>query len=277
MLEGGNACDDSELTEAEWVRIQPHLPLQEAGARGKDDRLVINAILFKLATGVPWRDLPERYGPWQSIYTRFRRRTQAGVWDRLFAAIQREADATGQIEWDVHFVDGTVIRAHQHAAGAKGGDPATEALGRSQGGFSTKVHLRCDGAGKPMTLVLTPGQRHEATAFDALLAQGAVRRVGPGRPRLHPKRICGDKGYTGRQRRALLRRHGIRITIARLKTERHGGPFDRTVYRQRNRIERLINRCKQFRSLATRYDKRAASYRALWTIAMTILWIRQTH
>jgi transposase len=128
-----------------------------------------------------------------------------------------------------------------------------------------------------MTLVLTPGQRHEATAFDALLAQGAVRRMGPGRPRVRPKRICGDKGYTGRQRRALLRRRGIRITIARLKTEQHGGPFDRTIYRQRNRIERLINRCKQFRSLATRYDKRAASYRALWLIAITILWIRKTH
>jgi transposase len=128
-----------------------------------------------------------------------------------------------------------------------------------------------------MTLVLTPGQRHEATAFDALMRQGAVRRVGPGRPRLRPKRIGGDKGYTGRARRAALRRRGIRYTIARLKTERHGGPFDRTIYRQRNRIERLINRCKQFRSLATRYDKRAESYRALWTIAITILWIRQTH
>ncbi len=110
-----------ELTDAEWARIQPHLPPQKAGARRKDDRLVINAILWKLATGVPWRDLPARYGPWQSIYTRFRRWTQGGVWDRLFAAIQREADAKGQIDWDVHFVDGTVIRAHQHAAGAKGG------------------------------------------------------------------------------------------------------------------------------------------------------------
>lgn len=128
-----------------------------------------------------------------------------------------------------------------------------------------------------MTLVLTPGQRHEATAFDALLAQGAVKRVGRGRPRLRPMRIGGDKGYTGRERRAMLRRRGIRITIARLASERHGGPFDKAVYKQRNRIERLINRCKQFRSLATRYDKRAASYRALWTIAMTILCIRHTH
>ena len=128
-----------------------------------------------------------------------------------------------------------------------------------------------------MTVVLTPGQRHEATVFERLLEEGAVRRPGRGRPRLRPRRVVGDKGYTGRARRAYCRRRGIRSTIARLRTERHTGPFDRAAYRLRNRLERLIGRCKQYRSLATRYDKRAQSYRALWTIAMTILWIKAGH
>jgi transposase len=128
-----------------------------------------------------------------------------------------------------------------------------------------------------MTVVLTPGQRHEATVVEQLLAQGAVRRPGRGRPRLRPGRVVGDKGYTGRRHRASCRRRGIRYTIPKLRTERRTGPFDRAVYRLRNRVERLINRCKQFRSLATRYDKRAQSYRALWTIAMTILWIEAAH
>ncbi len=128
-----------------------------------------------------------------------------------------------------------------------------------------------------MTLVLTPGQRHEATAFERLLEQGAVRRAGRGRPRVRPRRVVGDKGYTGRARRAYLRRRGIRYTIARLRSERRTGPFDRAVYRLRARVECLSNRCKQYRSLATRYDKRAVSYRALWTIAMTILWIKSAH
>jgi transposase len=128
-----------------------------------------------------------------------------------------------------------------------------------------------------MTLVLTPGQRNEATQFARLLEQGAVRRPGRGRPRLRPHRIVGDKGYTGRAHRAYCRRRGIRQTIARLVTERGGGPFDRAVYRQRNRVERLIGRCKQFRSLATRYDKRARCYRALWLIAFTMLWIEHAH
>lgn len=125
--------------------------------------------------------------------------------------------------------------------------------------------------------MLTPGQRHEATVFERLLEQGAVRRPGRGRPRVRPKRVAGDKGYTGRRQRAYCRRRGIRHTIARLRTERRTGPFDRAVYRLRHRVENLIARCKQFRSLATRYDKRAESYRALWVIAFTILRIKHAH
>ena len=128
-----------------------------------------------------------------------------------------------------------------------------------------------------MTLMLTPGQRHEATAFEPLLEQGAVRRLGRGRPRIRPRRVVGDKGYTGRVRRAYCRRRGIRYTIPRRRDERRTGPFDRAVYRRRHLVENLIARCKQYRSLATRYDKRATSYQALWTIAMTILWLRDAH
>jgi transposase len=128
-----------------------------------------------------------------------------------------------------------------------------------------------------MTLVLTPGQRHEATAFPRLLEQGAVKRPGRGRPRLRPTRVVGDKGYTGRQRRRYCRRRGLRYTIPRRRTERRRGPFDRAAYRLRERIERLINRCKRYRSLATRYDKGAASYRALWLIAFIFLWIERDH
>ena len=110
-----------ELTAAEWERLQPLLPPRQAGKRRRDDRHVINGILWKLATGVPWRDLPERDGSWATVYARFRRWPLAGVWERIFAAVERPADAAGQLDWTVHFVDGTVIRAHQHAAGAKGG------------------------------------------------------------------------------------------------------------------------------------------------------------
>ena len=146
-------------------------------------------------------------------------------------------------------------------------------MGRSQGGFSTKVHLRVEGSGKPITILLTPGEQHESTVFAQLLEQGAVKRRGQGRPKVRPKRVVGDKGYSSRKIRAYLRRRGIRYTIPRKQNERRTGPFDRAIYRLRNRVERLINRLKQFRRLATRYEKRAENYHAMWVIAATLLWL----
>jgi transposase len=130
-----------------------------------------------------------------------------------------------------------------------------------------------DGAGKPLTLVLTPGEQHESTVFEQLMEQGAVKRPGRGRPKLRPRRVVGDKGSRSRKMRSYLRRRGIRYTIPRQVNERRTGPFDRAVYRLRNRVERLINRLKQFRRLATRYEKRAKHYHAMWVIAATLLWL----
>ena len=124
-----------------------------------------------------------------------------------------------------------------------------------------------------MTILLTPGQQHESTVFEQLMEQGAVKRPQRGRPKLRPKRVVGDKGYSSGKSRRYLRRRGIRYTIPRKKNEQRTGPFDREIYRERNRVERLINRLKQFRRLATRYEKRGKSYHAMWVIAATLLWI----
>jgi transposase len=124
-----------------------------------------------------------------------------------------------------------------------------------------------------MALVLTPGQRHEAVVFDQLMETGAVKRRGPGRPKHRPQRIVGDTGYSSRHIRQYARQHGIRVTIPRKTNECRTGPFNRALYRLRNRIERLINRCKPFRRIATRDEKRAATYQAMWLIAATILWL----
>jgi transposase len=112
-----------ELTDAQWARLEPLLPPQRpaTGRPGKDHRTLINAMLWRLKTGAPWRDLPDRYGPWQTVYSRWRRWQQAGVWTRVLAALQAEADAAGALDWTLHFLDGTTIRAHPHAAGAKKG------------------------------------------------------------------------------------------------------------------------------------------------------------
>lgn len=112
-----------ELTDQEWARLKPHLPAErpETGRPNAGHRRIINGILWRERTGAPWRDLPDRYGPWSTVYSRFWRWREAGIWERVFAAIQQAEDAAGQVDWGVQFVDGSVIRAHQHAAGAKGG------------------------------------------------------------------------------------------------------------------------------------------------------------
>src|ERR671933_600864 len=107
-----------EVTDAEWARLQPLLPARKPGTPRKDDRLVINAILWKLTTGAPWRDLPARYGPWQTCYDRFVRWRRDGTWDRLLAHVQTKSDAVGEVVWEVS-LDSTHVRAHQHAAGAR--------------------------------------------------------------------------------------------------------------------------------------------------------------
>ena len=124
-----------------------------------------------------------------------------------------------------------------------------------------------------MTRVLTPGQRHEALVFPPLMAGGQVKRVGPGRPKHRPHRLIGDKGYSSRRIRHDARQPGIRSTIPRQQNESRTGPFDRVRYRLRHRVERLINRGKQSRRLATRDEKRAVNYKTMWVIAATILWL----
>jgi transposase len=133
--------------------------------------------------------------------------------------------------------------------------------------------VRAEGGGKPITFVLTGGERHESRVLPELLARGAVRRPGRGRPRLRPRRVAGDKAFTGRPVRAFLRRRGIGAVIPTQAREPRRPDFDREAYRRRNRVERLINRLKQFRRIATRYEKRATNYLAVVTLAMIMLWL----
>ncbi len=127
------------LTDEQWERIHPLLPPQrpKTGRPAKDHRTVVEAILWIDRTGAPWRDLPEEFGPWQSIATRFYRWVEAGVWDHVLAELQRQADAQGELDWNLHHVDGTSIRAHQHAAGA----PA-DAHADAQKGEPSTTHQR---------------------------------------------------------------------------------------------------------------------------------------
>ena len=185
------------------------------------------------------------------------------------------------------------MRAHQHAAGARHRPSQAdrvaavqhltdEGLGRSRGGFTTKLHLACDGRGRLLSIVVTPGQRHESTQLGPVLDAIRVPRPGGcGRPRKRPDHVIADKGYSYESCRRLLRRRGIPHTISQRRDQRQrraarrGRPlaFDAALYTQRNVVERCVNALKQWRGLATRYEKRAVNYRALVIIAGLAQWL----
>ena len=111
-----------DLTDQQWQQLQPLLPPQKptTGRPAKDHRTIINGILWVLRTGAPWRDLPERYGLWRTVASRCYRWRKDGLWDRLLTLVQQQSNIRGKVNWELHYVAGPMVRAHQHAAGARG-------------------------------------------------------------------------------------------------------------------------------------------------------------
>jgi transposase len=117
--------DRHDLTDEQWELLEPHLPQSTAGKAGRpwsDHREVVNAVMWRVRSGAAWRDVPHDYGPWKTVYNRHRRWSGDGTWDRLLRELQRGSDADA-VSWDVG-IDSTVIRAHQHAAGARHTPPS---------------------------------------------------------------------------------------------------------------------------------------------------------
>src|SRR5512132_4094052 len=129
------ARTERELTDAQWAKLAPLLPPQRPrmGRPPKDHRLIVEAIVWLDRTGVPWRDLPGEFGSWATVASRFYRWRRQGVWDRVLQALVADADARGELEWLLHFVDGSVVRAHQHAAGARRRPPAADLAAKARG------------------------------------------------------------------------------------------------------------------------------------------------
>lgn len=207
-----------------------------------------------------------------------------------------QADAAGQIDWSVS-IDSTINRTHQHAAtlprttGAQANhmnqrlEPPDHAIGRSRAGLSTKVHHAVDGMGRPLVVLVGPGQGDDAPMCLPVLNAIRVPRLGPGRPRTRPDSVLADKAYSSRASRAEVRRRGIIAVIPepcdqqgnrKPRGSRGGRPvtYDALAYRGRNVVERSFNALKHWRGLATRYDKLATVYRGGAVIAAILAWLR---
>jgi transposase len=239
-----------EISDEKWEAIRELLPGQQGdpGATAKDNRLFVNAIMWIAKTGAPWRDLPERFGNWNSVFQRFNRWCKTGVFQTIMEKLQDP-------DLGVLLLDSTIIRAHQHAAGAEGSSAEAEALGRSRGGFSTKIHVACDGLGQPVKIILTPGQDHDVTQGPALIANSDA------------KKKIADKAYDSDRFIEEIESTGAEAVIPPRSNRNQERSYDKEAYKERNVVERFINAIKQCRRVATRYEKTARNFLAIVQLA----------
>ncbi|MFX4221526.1 MAG: IS5 family transposase [Thalassobaculum sp.] len=250
-----------ELSDFEWSIIEPLLPNKPRGVPRADDRRVLNGIYWRLRTGSPWADIPERYGPATTCYNRFVRWRKLGVWDRIFETVSAAYDG------DLQMVDSSSIRVHQHAANVKKGarkppipplgtELRPAGMGRSRGGLTTKIHALVDANGLPITLKLSEGQAHDGrSAADMLinLTDGQI--------------LLADRAYDSDALRADLAARGAWANVKPMPNRKNIPAFSRFLYRYRNLVERFFSKLKHFRAVATRYEKHDANYLALVKLA----------
>ncbi len=215
---------------------------------------MLSAILFVQRTGLPWRDLPERYGPWSSVYARYRRWCASGLFTRMLAVLAK--DAVGELR----HLDCSHIKLHQHGANPQGGQ-AAQAMGRTKGGLNTKLSAVVDAQGRAVALCLAPGPQHDQHAVVPVLSSAQGRR------------IVADKGFDADVFRARLRTQRTRCCIPPKRGRRQPARFHRGYYRCRHQIENFFGRIKINRRISTRYDKLAETFLGFVYLAAILDWL----
>ena len=255
------------VADRQWDVLEPRLnAVRPWAARPiREFRRTIEAIIWRQQNGAKWRAIPTELGPWWRAAQTFIRWARLGVWERLHQLVQEQYG----LELGMVFLDGTSIRAHQKAAGARkegrtsAASAEAQALGRSRGGLGTKGHVLADAGGRAIAFVLTPGQVAEVSQAEELL--GFL----PGTPVW----TIADRGYSSHALREAIWELGSAPAIPTRKNE---APVAcrAWIYVNRERVERLWSRLKEWRAVATRYDKTARSFLGVLSLAATCDWIR---
>jgi transposase len=224
------------------------------------DRLFFEALLYLARTGVPWRDLPSDFGAWDAVYNRFRRWLASGSMQRLFELLtDRPAfEAVRRV-----LIDSTIVRAHVHAAGArkKNGTAEAQGLGRSRGGFSSKIMATAADENTAVVVEVVAGQAGDAPLLEPMLDR-TIERVP------HFDELVGDKGFDGDDQRGACIDRDVFPNIPHRSNRRYRWPFMKEGYVRRNCIERLFGKLKQFRRVATRYEKLKETFLGIIHLAL---------
>ncbi len=230
-----------DISDELWAIVATFFP-DTKGKRGRpagDNRTFFNGVLWVMRTGSPWRDLPEWYGNWNSVFVRFRRLAKSGFWEMLNAKMIDDPD------WEWVMIDASHIKVHQHGMGARGG---TEDAGRTKGGINTKMHAAVDANGLPINFVITAGNIADCTQATQLL-EG-----------LSPEYILADKGYDADAIIEFVQSIPAEAVIPPKNNRKDQRYYDTYIYKLRHLVENYFQKIKNWRSLATRYVKTTLSF-----------------
>ncbi|MBK1662823.1 IS5 family transposase [Paracraurococcus ruber] len=254
------------LSDKQWAELEPLIDEVRPHCKVSHENLrqTIEAILWRHQNGAKWRAIPGELGPWWKAAQTFIRWSRLGVWERLLDLVQE-----GRVALGMAFLDGTNLRAHQKAAGAKKRGANSEerdrreALGRSRGGYGTKACVIADGRGRAAAFTLAPGQAHELPMAPDLLDE--LPDV--------PGWVVGDRGYASDAFRERIWTIGARPAIPPKRTD---APVacPSWIYNNRHLVENLWARLKEWRAVATRYEKTARSFLGVLCFAATLDWLR---
>ena len=242
------------LTDEHWSKLRP-IMLENGMYDKRGLRLTVEGILYRMRVGCQWRDLPEYFGKWNSVYKRFNEWSSKGKLLEIFQSLVQNPD----FEWK--FVDASYIRAHQHSAGAP--SAKDEAIGPSRGGKTTKIHLLTDSCGNPIHFEVTGGNINDSTVAPLLIEQVAAGGY-----------FIADKGYDSEKVRELVREKGMVPVVPRKKNSVIGNDgFDWGLYKYRHLVENVFARLKHFRAVATRYDKLKRNFEGMVALACAFVWL----
>ncbi|WP_108885921.1 IS5 family transposase [Pseudoprimorskyibacter insulae] len=243
------------LTEAQMERIRPYFP-KSRGRPRVDDLRVLSGIIFINRNGLRWCDAPREYGPPKTLYNRWKRWSRIGVFARIMDGLASEKADTRTV-----MIDATYLKAHRTASslrGKKGG--RGRLIGRTKGGMNTKLHAVADMKGRPIRLFMTAGQVSDYTGAHALLDSLPEE-----------KWMLGDRGYDAEWFREALKDKGMKVCIPGRKSRKTPVRYDKRRYKQRNRIEIMFGRLKDWRRVAPRYDRCPIIYLSAIALAATVL------
>ena len=220
-------------------------------------RLFMEATLYITRGGCPWRLLPEYYGKWRSVHSRFKQWSDKGIWQMLFESSQRYADLSEVM------IDSTNVRAHACSSGYQKNSGTAQALGRSAGGFTTKIHAVVEALGYPLRFILTPGQEHDVTQARSLLSDLKGYDA-----------VIADKAYDSDALVQIIESQEAESIIPPKRNRKTARPYNKETYKERHLIENFFSKIKHFRRIFSRFDKMAKTFLSFLHFASTLIWLR---